>query len=108
MKKKSLTNKEGEVRELTSSDIRRMRPAKEVLSKNLLAVLPKRKRGERGSQKEPKKVSVTVRYSPEVVKYFKSTGEGWQTRIDQVLMGYIKKHPKPLKKKYETKHVKHS
>ena len=92
MKKKPLTNKEGEVRELTRADIRRMRPAKEVLSKHLMDMLPKRKRGERGAQKEPKKISVTVRYSPEVVKYFKSKGEGWQTKMDKVLMNYVKKH----------------
>jgi uncharacterized protein (DUF4415 family) len=91
MKKKPLTNKAGAVKELTRADIRSMRPAKEVLSKHLLEILPKRKRGERGLQKEPKKVSVTVRYSPEVVKYFKATGEGWQTRMDEVLKNYVKK-----------------
>ena len=54
MKKKPLTNKAGHVRELTSEDIRAMRPASEVLPKKLLDVLAKRKRGERGPQKEPK------------------------------------------------------
>lgn len=91
MKKKSLTNKSGHVRELKRDDIRAMRPADEVLPKKLLDVLPKRKRGERGPQKDPKKISVTMRYSPEVVKYFKATGEGWQTRMDKVLKNYIKK-----------------
>jgi uncharacterized protein (DUF4415 family) len=67
-----------------------MLPASEVLPKKLLDVLPKRKRGERGPQKEPKKISVTVRYSPEVVKYFKNTGLGWQTRMDKVLKKYVK------------------
>jgi len=90
MKRKPLTNKKGEVRELTRSDIRSMRPAKDVLSKHLLEMLPKRKRGERGLQKQPKKISVTVRYSPEVVKYFKKTGEGWQIRMDKVLKNYVK------------------
>ena len=28
---------------------------------------------------------ISVRYSPEVVAYFKSTGEGWQSRMDGVL-----------------------
>lgn len=94
MKKKPLTNKSGRVRELTSKDIRAMRPASEVLPEKLLNVLPKRKRGERGPQKEPKKVSITLRYSPEVVSYFKSTGQGWQTRMDEILKGWIKRHPK--------------
>lgn len=88
---KPLTNKSGKVRELTRNDISAMRPASEVLPAKLLDVLPKRKRGERGLQRQPKKVPVTVRYSPEVVKYFKSTGEGWQTRMDTVLKTYVKK-----------------
>lgn len=93
MKKKPLTNKSGHVRELKTEDIRSMRKAKDVLPAKLLAALPKRKRGERGPQKDPKKILVTVRYSPEVIEYFKNTGDGWQTRIDAVLKNYIKRHP---------------
>lgn len=93
MKKKSLTDKSGKVRELKKENIRSMRSAKEVLPKKLLDSLPKRKRGERGPQQKPKKVAVTVRYSPEVVEYFKETGEGWQTKINNVLKEWIRKHP---------------
>ena len=39
-----------------------------------------------------KKLLVSVRYSPEVVAYFKSTGEGWQTRMDGVLQQYVARH----------------
>jgi uncharacterized protein (DUF4415 family) len=92
--KKALTNKAGKVRELTSKDFKEMKSAKEVLPAKLLAALPKRKRGERGPQKTPKKISVTLRYSPEVVKYFKSTGTGWQSRIDNALKAWIKQHPR--------------
>ncbi len=88
--KKPLTNKKGEVRELTKKDFKMMRPIKEVLPE-LAKILPKRKRGERGPQHAPKKMSVTVRYSPEIVEYFKATGAGWQTRMDKVLKSYIKK-----------------
>ena len=94
MKKKPLTNKDGEVRELTRKDINKMRSAGEVLPADLADVLPKRKIGQRGPQKQPTKVSVTVRYSPEVVKYFKDTGTGWQTRMDDILKKWIKKHPR--------------
>lgn len=38
---------------------------------------------------ENKKLLVSVRYSPEVVEYFKSTGEGWQSRMDAVLRRYV-------------------
>ena len=32
---------------------------------------------------------VSVRYSAEVITYFKSTGEGWQSRMDGVLRDYV-------------------
>ncbi len=41
---------------------------------------------------ENKKLLVSVRYSPEVVAYFKSTGEGWQSRMDGVLRKYVTRH----------------
>lgn len=40
---------------------------------------------------ESKKQLVSIRYSPEVLAYFKSTGEGWQARMDGVLKDYIAK-----------------
>lgn len=43
MKNKPLTNKSGQVRELTSKDIRKMCSANEVLPSELLDILPKRK-----------------------------------------------------------------
>jgi len=41
---------------------------------------------------ESKKLLVSVRYSPEVIEYFKSTGDGWQSRMDGVLLNYITRH----------------
>jgi uncharacterized protein (DUF4415 family) len=41
--------------------------------------------GQRGPQKSPTKKQVSLRLSPEVVAHFKSTGKGWQTRIDETL-----------------------
>lgn len=56
--------------------------------KQLKAMVPMRKL--RGRPKsESKKLLVSVRYSPEVVEYFKSTGEGWQSRMDGVLRKYV-------------------
>ncbi len=44
----------------------------------------------RGRPKSAKtKQLVSIRYSPEVLEYFKSTGEGWQSRIDRVLRDYV-------------------
>lgn len=39
-----------------------------------------------------KKLLVSVRYSPEVIAYFKSTGEGWQSLMDSVLRQYVARH----------------
>ena len=40
---------------------------------------------------ENKKLLVSVRYSPEVLSYFRSTGDGWQGRMDGVLQEYVSK-----------------
>jgi uncharacterized protein (DUF4415 family) len=45
--------------------------------------------GQRGKQKRPTKILVTMRFSPEVLNYFKADGEGWQTRINDTLMEYV-------------------
>ena len=71
-----------------------MRPASEALPPKLLDILSKRKRGERGIQKEPKKILITIRYSQEVINYFETKGKGWQTEMNNVLKQYVKKHPK--------------
>jgi uncharacterized protein (DUF4415 family) len=48
---------------------------------------------QRGRPKsENNKVLLSVRYSREVVEYFKSTGEGWQTRMDEALKEWVKDH----------------
>lgn len=47
---------------------------------------------DRGPQNTPIKQLISIRLSPEVVDYFKSTGKGWQTRMDKVLLDYIKTH----------------
>lgn len=62
--------------------------AQSLAPKQLDAMVPMRTM--RGRPKsEHKKLLVSVRYSPEVVTYFKSTGEGWQSRMDRVLRQYV-------------------
>lgn len=46
----------------------------------------------RGPNKNPTKEQVAVRYSPEVLAYFRATGVGWQTRMDEVLREYVSQH----------------
>jgi uncharacterized protein (DUF4415 family) len=40
---------------------------------------------------ESPKLLVSVRYSPEVLSYFRGTGSGWQSRMDGVLQEYVSK-----------------
>jgi len=85
--KTRLTDKDGEVRELTDADVKRMRPMSEVLPVNLQRTI-----GQRGKQHAPTKVKTSIRLSQEVVEHFKAEGEGWQRRIDQALKQYIREH----------------
>jgi len=94
MKMKPLTDKKGNVRELKADDIQAMRSASEALPPELVAILPKRKVGQRGAQKKPTKILLTLRYSQELVNYFKTTGKGWQVKIDDALKEWIRKQPR--------------
>ena len=41
---------------------------------------------------EVTKERVTIRLSPEVVARFRATGKGWQTRMNDALMDWLKTH----------------
>ena len=88
---KPLTDTQGKVREIQSADLTNFKPATQALPASL-----QRKLGVRGPQKAPTKERVTIRLSPEVVQRFKSTGAGWQTRVDAALQDWLKTH-KPAK-----------
>jgi uncharacterized protein (DUF4415 family) len=65
--------------------------ARPLTPKQLKSMVPLRAlrgRPKSGSAKQ----LVSVRYSPEVLAYFKSTGEGWQSRMDGVLREYVSRH----------------
>jgi uncharacterized protein (DUF4415 family) len=65
--------------------------AQPLTPKQLEAMVPLRSL--RGRPKSAsKKLLVSVRYSPEVIAYFKSTGEGWQSLMDSVLRRYVARH----------------
>jgi len=42
--------------------------------------------------KETPKEPIHIRLSPEVLAYFRATGKGWQTRIDEALKEWIAGH----------------
>ena len=39
-----------------------------------------------------KKKLFSIRYSPEVIGYFRASGAGWQARMDAVLKEYVEAH----------------
>lgn len=90
MSKKSLIDKDGEVRELSTDDLKRFEPLPEANP----ALYEKIKKGvgERGAQKSPTKIPISLRVSPEVVDYFRAQGKGWQGRIDSILKDYVAHH----------------
>ena len=72
--------------EWTAEDFARAKPFAEAfpdLAKSIRA---------RGPQIAPKKVSTTLRLSPEVIEHFKSGGPGWQSRIDAALKDWVAAH----------------
>jgi len=88
MKKlKPLTNLNGEVREISSADLKGFRTAQEALPASV-----RQKVGVRGSQKTPTKERITIRLSPEVVARFRATGKGWQSRMNAALQDWLRKH----------------
>jgi uncharacterized protein (DUF4415 family) len=67
--------------------------AQPLTAKQLKAMAPlKALRGRPKS--ENKKLLVSVRYSQEVIEYFRATGEGWQVRMDEVLCQHVAQHRK--------------
>jgi len=77
--------------EWTEEMFARARPASEVLPKlfgaSVAAEMLKPKGG-RPKSAAPK-VLLSVRYSPEVIEYFRATGDGWQGRMDAALREWI-------------------
>ena len=55
--------------------------AQPLTAKQLASMVPLRGLRGRPASANPKQL-VSVRYSPEDLAYFKSTGEGWQSRMD--------------------------
>lgn len=62
--------------------------AQPLTAKQLKAMVPMAALRGRPKSLNPKQL-VSVRYSSEVLEYFKATGEGWQTRMDGVLRQYV-------------------
>ena len=78
---------------LTAAQLRKLRPASEVLpelfaAKTAQALLKPRGRPPAASVKE----RITIRLDPDVLAAFRATGQGWQTRINEAMREWMKAH----------------
>jgi uncharacterized protein (DUF4415 family) len=86
--------------EWTAEDFARARPASELLSEifgpRQASQMLKPKRG-RPAIAKPKE-QVSLRLDPEIIEAFRSSGSGWQTRINKALACWLAEHdPEELK-----------
>jgi uncharacterized protein (DUF4415 family) len=46
----------------------------------------------RGPQKAPRKTPVSLRLDESVLSAFRATGHGWQSRVNEALLEWLKQH----------------
>ena len=81
--RKPLTDKDGEVRELTAADIKHLRPIQETDPGMLEAVAHYRKRGR--PPVESPKMRIGFRLAADVVAGVRASGRGFNARVEKVL-----------------------
>ena len=84
--RKPLIDEDGEVREIRAGDVAFFKPFSALPEAEQKVLLGLRKRG---PQKEPKKVPISIRLSPDVVEGLRATGNGWQGRADEALRSWL-------------------
>ena len=89
MKKRDPEMIDKENPEWTDTLFARAKPVSEVFP-DLAAYSEKRKRGERGPQKKPRKVLIALRLDRRTVDAYKAAGRGYQTRMAAVLEKHAK------------------
>jgi uncharacterized protein (DUF4415 family) len=62
--------------------------AQPLTTRQLKEMVPLQALRGRPKSQNPKQL-LSVRYSAEVIEYFRSTGDGWQARMDEVLREYV-------------------
>lgn len=63
-----------------------------LTDEQLAQLRPAPRRGRPALPPEARKVTLNMRADRDVVEAFKATGDGWQTRINDVLRAYAKSH----------------
>jgi uncharacterized protein (DUF4415 family) len=81
-----------DVPEWTEEMFHRAKPAHEVFP-NFKFPEPRH----RGPQKMPTKIQATFRIDRDVIEHFRSTGSGWQTRMNETLRRQVEREKKRAK-----------
>jgi uncharacterized protein (DUF4415 family) len=81
-----LIDEEGEVREISAEDVALFKPFSALPAAEQKVLL---KLGKRGPQKAPRKVPISIRLSPDLAEGLRATGNGWQSRADDVLRAWL-------------------
>jgi uncharacterized protein (DUF4415 family) len=91
----SKTSRHSKITAPTQAEDRKIRAAARadpdaypLSARQLKSMVPLRALRGRPKSESPK-LLLSVRYSRVVVEYFKSTGAGWQSRMDSVLRAYV-------------------
>ena len=85
--------------EWTEEDFRRARPASEVLPELFGEEIAKEMLKPRGRPPlDNPKERINIRLSHEVVHHFRESGPGWQSRIDSVLVDFVKRETRKQKR----------
>ena len=84
--RRPLIDDDGEVREITAEDVALFKPFSTLPRTEQKMLLNLRKRG---PQKDPRKVPVSIRLTPDVAEGLRATGDGWQGRADDALRSWL-------------------
>ena len=88
--KRNVNRPDAENPEWTAEDFRKARPLVGVLPPAAVAAI-RRYQGQRGPQKSPTKVMISIRVDRDVVAAYRATGAGWQSRANEALRAYAKR-----------------
>ncbi len=79
--------------ELTAEWFENAKPAGEFFPPDTYASLKATWRPRGRPKVIEKKVSIAIRLDADILKAFRETGKGWQTRLNSALRRYISEHP---------------
>ena len=76
--------------EWTDADSSRALPAREFFSPKVFDELCSLR--QRGDKTKPLKVPTTIRFDADILAALKSSGKGWQTRVNDAIREWLKTH----------------